>query len=88
MLSIKSEKLLAVGMQFEPKYTFSCERVAVDMVLILYYFLNHYVAWSLGSRDRRYTQVLERRHSGRDAGIQRPGMANWRPRQMFLQPRT
>ena len=30
--------------------------------------------------SRRYTQVLEARHSGRDSGIQRPRMANWRSR--------
>ncbi len=33
-------------------------------------------------------QVLETRHFGMDAEIQRPRMANWWPRQMSLQPRT
>ena len=38
--------------------------------------------------SRRYTQVLEARHFGRDAEIQRPRMANCGTQQMPLYPRT
>ncbi|GEM_PF-2062293 len=44
--------------------------------------------WLPSSATRRYTQVLEARHFGKDAEIQRPRMANWGHRQMSLQPRT
>ena len=37
---------------------------------------------------RRYTQVLETRHSGRDAGIHRPRMANCGSRPMRLYSQT
>ena len=36
------------------------------------------------SSSRGYTQVLETRHFGRDAEIQRPGMANQGPRHVSL----
>ena len=40
------------------------------------------------SGARRYTQVLETRHFGMDAEIQRPRMANYGTQQMPLYPRT
>jgi len=40
------------------------------------------------SSPRRYSQVLESRHFGRDAEIQRPRMANHETQQMPLYPRT
>ena len=40
------------------------------------------------SGAHRYTQVLEARHFGRDAEIQRPRMANCGTQQMPLYPQT
>ena len=44
--------------------------------------------WLPSSATRRYTQVLEARHFGKDAEIQRPRMAKPGPRQMPQKPRT